>query len=183
MNLIWRVNISIKATLLVFYLYLSLSTKISLKKLWHLKSSLPKCGWRTFVWDDKTAECGNERSLVNISQQDASDFNEYPKIFVRISEKVTFWQSGNKRKCMKSGSCGDSQKPGEEKIAARPAAKERIAYITPDNPALQGQGHHPDLQTQHTHTQHACMLVHVGCLCSHPNNVIFWERSQELSPA
>lgn len=50
---------------------------------------------------------------------------------------------------IKRASCGDLQRPGEEKDAARPAAQERITYITPDNPALQGQGHHPDLLTQH----------------------------------
>lgn len=41
-------------------------------------------------------------------------------------------------------SCADLQRPGEEEAAARPAGKAGIKYITPDDPALQGQGHYPD---------------------------------------
>lgn len=47
----------------------------------------------------------------------------------------------------KTTGCADLQRPGEEEEAARPAVKAGIKYITPDNPALQGQGHHPDLHT------------------------------------
>lgn len=163
----WRVNISINATNSFF---LSLFIFISKNQL--LKTVTFKIFSTQNVNEEHLSEMikqqnveTKDRWLIFCSRMHLISVS-IPKIFVRISKNGTFWQSRNKRKHMKTSICRDSQKPGDEKIAARPEAKERIAYITPDNPALQGQGHHPDLLTKHTHT-------HVGCLCSHPNNVIF----------